>query len=78
MEGGNSPVTPEADKVLRQQGILVLPDILVNGGGVVVSFLEWVQNIQSFQWVRGYACTSWILDPMGACMPTPCVLRCLP
>ena len=50
VEGANAPTTPEADKILNEQGKFVLPDILVNAGGVVVSYFEWVQGLQSFFW----------------------------
>eukprot|EP00879_Flechtneria_rotunda_P003623 GHRR01003860.1.p1 GENE.GHRR01003860.1~~GHRR01003860.1.p1 ORF type:complete len:417 (+),score=105.87 GHRR01003860.1:112-1362(+) len=50
IEAANAPTTLEGDKVLRGRGIPVLPDIYANGGGVVVSFFEWVQNLQNFQW----------------------------
>ena len=50
LEGANGPLTPEADAVLRERGILVIPDILANAGGLVVSYFEWVQDIQSFFW----------------------------
>lgn len=49
-EGGNGPVTPEAAQLLRQRGIAVLPAILCNAGGVIVSYLEWVQNKAGVHW----------------------------
>ena len=50
VEGANGPITPEADETLRDNGIFIVPDILANMGGVVVSYLEWVQDLQSFFW----------------------------
>ena len=50
VEAANGPTTVEADKILEKRGILVVPDILANAGGVVVSYFEWVQNIQSMAW----------------------------
>ncbi len=49
-EGANGPTTPEADDVLFDKGIFLIPDILCNAGGVVVSYFEWVQDLQSFFW----------------------------
>ena len=50
IEGANSPTTPEADEILTGNGVFVVPDILANAGGVVVSYFEWVQNLQHFHW----------------------------
>jgi glutamate dehydrogenase (NAD(P)+) len=50
IEGANSPTTPTADEILHDNGVLVVPDVLANAGGVVVSYYEWVQNLQHFRW----------------------------
>lgn len=50
VEGANGPTTPEADEILRQRDILVVPDVLANAGGVIVSYIEWVQAFQHEQW----------------------------
>ena len=50
LEGANGPTTPEADEVLKRKGIVVVPDILANGGGVCVSYFEYIQDIHSYFW----------------------------
>lgn len=50
VEAANSPTTPAGDAVLREKGIIVCPDIYASGGGVAVSWLEWVQNLQNFRY----------------------------
>jgi glutamate dehydrogenase (NAD(P)+) len=50
VEGANGPTTPEADEILNERGIVVVPDILANAGGVIVSYFEWVQDLQNFFW----------------------------
>ena len=50
VEGANGPTTPEADAILRDEGITVLPDILANAGGVTVSYFEWVQGLDNYFW----------------------------
>ena len=50
VEGANGPVTPKADAILDANGVLVLPDVLANAGGVVVSYFEWVQGLQEYFW----------------------------
>src|SRR5205814_236656 len=49
-EGANGPVTPAADSILDDKGVLILPDVLANAGGVVVSYFEWVQGLQEYFW----------------------------
>ncbi len=49
-EGANAAVSPEADPILHERGIFLVPDILANSGGVIVSYFEWVQDLQAFFW----------------------------
>ncbi len=49
-EGANGPLTPDADAILEEKGVVILPDVLANAGGVVVSYFEWVQGLQEYFW----------------------------
>jgi glutamate dehydrogenase (NAD(P)+) len=50
VEGANGPTTPEADAIFKQNNVTVVPDILANSGGVIVSYFEWVQDLQFYFW----------------------------
>jgi glutamate dehydrogenase (NAD(P)+) len=50
LEGANHPTDIEADAILQKKGVVMLPDIYANAGGVTVSYFEWVQNVQQFRW----------------------------
>jgi glutamate dehydrogenase (NAD(P)+) len=50
LEGANGPTYPEADDVLAERGVVVVPDVICNAGGVTVSYFEWVQDMASFFW----------------------------
>lgn len=52
LEAANGPTTAEADEILKERGIILIPDIFANSGGVVVSYFEWVQNIQTLTWTK--------------------------
>lgn len=54
VEAANGPTTEEADEILEKRGITLIPDIYANGGGVIVSYFEWVQNIQELDWERDH------------------------
>jgi glutamate dehydrogenase (NAD(P)+) len=52
LEGANGPTLPEADDILAERGILVVPDVVCNAGGVTVSYFEWVQDFSSYFWTE--------------------------
>jgi glutamate dehydrogenase (NAD(P)+) len=51
-EGANGPTSPEADVILHERGVFVIPDVLCNAGGVTVSYFEWVQDLQNYFWTE--------------------------
>jgi len=50
VEGANGPVTSKAEEILNRRGVLIVPDIIANAGGVIVSYFEWVQNLHNYYW----------------------------
>ena len=52
VEGANGPTTPDGDAILADNGVVVVPDVLANSGGVAVSYFEWVQDLQAYFWTE--------------------------
>lgn len=80
LELANGPVTPEADRILSDKGVIVLPDILANAGGVTVSYFEWVQNRQGFYWDIDeiHQRLRTIMEREGRAIWTVSVEKCIP
>jgi glutamate dehydrogenase (NAD(P)+) len=72
-EAANGPTTPEADVIMRERGVTVIPDVLANAGGVVVSYFEWVQGLQYHFW-RESEITSRLQEVMTRAVNQVCSL----